>query len=294
LASPMLTLGGGAVIGLSGRKITARKGPIISVLRKRAAAEGLTQTIETLIAEAYTNGLSADAVARLTAKKLSEVKPLLERLTQQGRVILLEDEGIYVHKDALASVKERLLKALKAFHKKFPLRRWCDQKALFAHMGLNEELLEAAFEELLKEGKIESEGRNVAVAGWRVELSAESARIAAEISRIYKDARLKAPNKSEVLDRVSGQLSRIEAIYEYLVDEGELVRLTENLYVHREAFEEAVEKLRAYIRKEGKIDAQGAKALFGLSRKYVIPLLEEMDRRGITRRVGNHRVLVER
>ncbi len=293
LASPMLTLGGGAVIGLSGRKITARKGPIISVLRKRAAAEDHKQTVETLIAEAYTNGLSADAAARLTAKKPPEVKPLLEQLTQQGRVIFLEDEGIYIHKDALESVKERLLKALTAFHKKFPLKRWCDQKALFAHMRLNEELLEAAFDELLKEKKIESEGRNVAVAGWRVELSAESARIAAEISRIYKDAKLKAPNKSEVVDRVSGQLSRIEAIYEYLVDEGELVRLTESLYIHRDAFEEAVEKLRAYIRKEGRIDAQGAKALFGLSRKYIIPLLEAMDRRRITRRVGDHRILLE-
>ncbi|MFN3430767.1 MAG: SelB C-terminal domain-containing protein [Candidatus Sericytochromatia bacterium] len=37
-----------------------------------------------------------------------------------------------------------------------------------------------------------------------------------------------------------------------------------------------------------------ARELLGTSRKYVIPLLEYLDSQGVTRRVGDTRVVVER
>jgi selenocysteine-specific elongation factor len=36
------------------------------------------------------------------------------------------------------------------------------------------------------------------------------------------------------------------------------------------------------------------KEMFGVTRKYLIPILEYFDRRGLTRRDGNRRVLVGR
>jgi selenocysteine-specific elongation factor len=45
------------------------------------------------------------------------------------------------------------------------------------------------------------------------------------------------------------------------------------------------------LERDGEIDAQGFKALTGLSRKFSIPLLEYFDRQKLTIRVGDKRVL---
>jgi selenocysteine-specific elongation factor len=41
-------------------------------------------------------------------------------------------------------------------------------------------------------------------------------------------------------------------------------------------------------------DTGAFKEMFGVTRKYLIPILEYFDRRGVTRRDGNRRVLAGR
>ena len=59
----------------------------------------------------------------------------------------------------------------------------------------------------------------------------------------------------------------------------------------RETYEEALARLLAYLREHGKITAAEARDVLGTTRKYILPLLEHMDERRITRRVGDERVL---
>jgi selenocysteine-specific elongation factor len=47
----------------------------------------------------------------------------------------------------------------------------------------------------------------------------------------------------------------------------------------------------AHIRKNGKINVGEVRDMFGSSRKYVLPLLEQMDEAKLTKRVGDDRVV---
>lgn len=84
-----------------------------------------------------------------------------------------------------------------------------------------------------------------------------------------------------------------EDIRGYLIREATLVPLTEKLLMHREAYDRAVDLAAKTIRREGSLSMQLAKECFGLSRKYLVPLLELMDKKGITRRVGDKRILIQ-
>lgn len=84
-----------------------------------------------------------------------------------------------------------------------------------------------------------------------------------------------------------------EDIRGFLVREAILVPLTKKLLMHREAYDRAVELAAKTIRREGSLTMQQAKECFGLSRKYLVPLLELMDKKGITRRVGDKRILIQ-
>jgi selenocysteine-specific elongation factor len=55
-----------------------------------------------------------------------------------------------------------------------------------------------------------------------------------------------------------------------------------------------VTRVRSHIEQEGSITLAQVRDLFGTSRKYAQALLEHLDEKGITRRVGDARVLVGR
>jgi selenocysteine-specific elongation factor len=48
--------------------------------------------------------------------------------------------------------------------------------------------------------------------------------------------------------------------------------------------------VRGRLREQGEIDVQALKAMTGLSRKFVVPLLEHLDHLAITRREGDRRL----
>ena len=69
------------------------------------------------------------------------------------------------------------------------------------------------------------------------------------------------------------------------------MQVAEGLLFHQEAVDRARELLIDTIRQEGKLESVQFKYLLNTTRKFAIPLLDYLDRAGITRRVGNTRYL---
>ncbi|HWX25518.1 MAG TPA: SelB C-terminal domain-containing protein, partial [Vicinamibacteria bacterium] len=77
-----------------------------------------------------------------------------------------------------------------------------------------------------------------------------------------------------------------------LLSEGTVARVGDQLLVHKDRLEE----LKADVRKRwaagSRLDVGELKELTGLTRKFVIPLLEYLDRERVTRRVGADRLVL--
>jgi selenocysteine-specific elongation factor len=69
------------------------------------------------------------------------------------------------------------------------------------------------------------------------------------------------------------------------------VRVKESLYFHADSLASIQARLVDLLRERKEIGPGDIKDLLGISRKYAIPLLEHFDSRGVTRRVGERRVL---
>lgn len=74
----------------------------------------------------------------------------------------------------------------------------------------------------------------------------------------------------------------------FLEGQGDIVPLDEQFYWHGELFAEAVSTLRKQTGEE--FEVGDAKDALDLSRKYMIPFLERLDAKGLTKRVENKRV----
>jgi selenocysteine-specific elongation factor len=76
-----------------------------------------------------------------------------------------------------------------------------------------------------------------------------------------------------------------------LVSAGQVVRLGSEMHFAASAVDAARERIVEYLKEHGTMLASDARDVLGTSRKYVVPLLEYFDNRGVTKREGDTRTL---
>jgi selenocysteine-specific elongation factor len=79
-----------------------------------------------------------------------------------------------------------------------------------------------------------------------------------------------------------------------LVRNGEVARISSDLFYAAGALNGLREKLVGHLREKGEITPPEYRELTGLSRKFLIPLLEYFDSEKLTIRVGDKRVARKR
>ena len=77
----------------------------------------------------------------------------------------------------------------------------------------------------------------------------------------------------------------------FLRDTNEIVEITSDLVIGRLAVEQMRDKITELLRANGGATVSELRQALGSSRRVVVPLLEYFDRTGVTRRVGDKRVL---
>jgi len=106
-------------------------------------------------------------------------------------------------------------------------------------------------------------------------------------------AQFQPPSWEETLEGLG--LNRDEAfeLLAYLLEQGEFIRLKEDLILPKKTLEQAKTRIQELIRQKGPVGVGELRDALGSSRKVVIPLLEYFDRVRFTRRVGDARTLAE-
>ena len=113
-------------------------------------------------------------------------------------------------------------------------------------------------------------------------LQAAGARIRAALAAKPFDP----PARRELVpDAVSQQALR------FLVDTGEAVEVGDDAVLSSEGYTRAIEAIRTFLRQKGSATVSELKPVLGVSRRIMVPLLERLDRDGVTMRKGDVRVL---
>ena len=131
-----------------------------------------------------------------------------------------------------------------------------------------------------------------------LELSPADTQLRERLSAFYEKAGLEAPSLNQAFAE-AGVMATGRAygrkILQLLIDDGTLVRVQAEMFIHLRALDHLKDLLRTYAAEHGPerlIDVGTFKDLTGVSRKYAIPLLEYLDREHLTRRAGDKRIIV--
>ena len=155
---------------------------------------------------------------------------------------------------------------------------------------LDSATVEFLLADLAKEKIAALDADQVAVPGRSKSLAGVEGELARAIEERFQRAGLAPPPVSELIKTIPQRPKTIDGIVAYLVKLGTLVRIAENVYLHRDAIDAAAARLASH--KGSTVDVGWFKDLFGISRKIVIPLLEHFDRKGLTKRSGDTRTIL--
>jgi len=132
----------------------------------------------------------------------------------------------------------------------------------------------------------------VALKAHRVQLTAPEDAARSAIEAALAAAGLEGVSLPNLHVQVRQDRKVCENAVRVLVQEKQAERIGEGLLMARAALEKFRADARARFKSGAKLDVAEVKDLTGLSRKYVIPLLEWLDRERVTRRVGAERIVL--
>ena len=316
--SPVTTIGGGVVLDNQPPKHRAGDRAVTALLAglERGGPEA---RLELLVREA-----GEATVAALTARTGWSQEEVLRRvlrssgpLVESRRLVTAgQPPALIVHAEYFNAVAAGIVAALERFHAQNPLVPGLAKEDLRGRVASRSgsaplagpagsspraaraaalpsaALFNAVLQALTAQGKIESEGEMVRLAGRGVRLSAEESAAKESISRAFEQAGLAVPAAAEVLGKLPLDKARAEKIFQILLREKVLVKVSEGLVFHRSALERLRRLLASRKAQSERIDVPAFKELAGITRKYAIPLLEYLDRERVTRRQGDVRIIL--
>jgi selenocysteine-specific elongation factor len=156
--------------------------------------------------------------------------------------------------------------------------------------GIPPAVYERVLVDLSSAGRVRLASDLVARAGHRVQLSAgeeEARQVLVEAAKAAGLAGIELRGVAEESGTEAGLLERVARV---LTRDGALGRLGGGLLVHGDHLAALKDQVRQRWPPGSRLDVPDFKDMTGLSRKYVIPLLEYLDRERVTRRSGNDRV----
>jgi selenocysteine-specific elongation factor len=210
-----------------------------------------------------------------------------------GQIVKAGDS--LVHKPAFDALKNHVVTALEAHHKKDPLSKGLTRETLRSQR-VPIAVFDAVINALRTENKIEIHGDTIALASTKAKLSPEDERIRSRIVARLTDSGLQVPKTEELLTEAIADTKTSPAharkILHLLFDSGDAVKISEEFVFARPVIDGLVAKLREHAAQGDRtIDVPKFKDIAGVSRKYAIPLLEYFDREKVTLRTGDKRVI---
>jgi selenocysteine-specific elongation factor len=200
----------------------------------------------------------------------------------------------YLSREALLGLGQAVLARLRRFHRDSPLKAAMPREEL--RRSLFARSPEAAFERVLaalaEKGEVRLLPETVALARHEVTLTPAEAEARRLLLEAAEAAGLAGIEVGALAARAGKEAPLLERVSRVLVEERSLSRVGEGLLVHRNHLESLKRSVRERWRPGSRLDVGEFKELTGLTRKFVIPLLEYLDRERVTRRAGGERLVL--
>jgi len=292
--SPSLTIGGGVVVDPLPRRRHRRFRPEV-LKRLETLLAGTPEDV--LLGELDRRGpIPVQILLAECRLPLETASTALAELLKKGDVFILADpvgqavslpppKALVSSRAGWATLLGQITTILLDYHSRFPLRAGMPRGELKSRLKLETRLFNEAIQRGQQEGTLAGTENTVRLASHRVKFAPAQQ---AAVDKLLADFR-RAPYNTPLPKEVAAAVG--EEVMLSLIEGGQLTRLSPEVILLTETYQDFVAWLRQYLLQQPTVNVAQVRDAFSTSRKYALALLEYTDEQRITKRVGDERVL---
>lgn len=288
--SPVVTMGGGTVLTLqppSGHKMTPDHLRTLEVLARGSEEARVLAALE----QGKTRLLKADQLAREAGLTTERCTAVLEMLSRRGQAVQLA--GRWLSAGQYQMLWQKTKEILSDYHRREPLWPGMDRQTLRAQVLSHGSgrIWSALLTLFAREYGLSLSGEWVALPGFTVTWTPEYDALRRLLRERYDRAGLTPPDQDEVLDAFGRQREKAVQVFRRMALDGELVSIAPGLWVRPHCLARGARLLKGRFARQAVCTLGELRDALGLSRRETLVILEYWDRIGLTRRVGEGRML---
>jgi selenocysteine-specific elongation factor len=283
IPSPPKTIGGGLIVDPLAHKHHFKDKDTVNLLQKRETLD-LGELILTELKKI--NFIKKDDLLINSNYADSEIREIAELLEKEGK--LIATNSWLIDKNYWQEQKTKFMNRLNREYELYPLQTGFPLNKFQSYFYyLKPEIFNYLVDSLINIDKIGLKKGILFLLSRKPEVSSQQQVLISKILKILKDNPTNPPNEKMLISQIAGS----KEIINFLIQEGEIVKLSEGILLESKNYDIMKNKLIDFLKINGSISIAQVRDLLGISRKYIIPLLNKMDEEKITQRRENVRIL---
>lgn len=293
LASPSLTLGGGVVVDpLPPRRHRRFQANVLNRLQQL-----MHGTPDEVLLQELEREQPCEAATLVSHSTLGtdQAAQTLRSLLKNGQVVLLDTTTEFdsaptstkyvMSLSAWETLLERIVALLREYHQRYPLRAGMPREELKSRLHVPARAFNDIVAKAAVQGVIREMETVLSLADHQVAFTAEQQRQVNQLLQAFQKNPYSPPSLAESEALVGAE------VLAALIEQGKLVKVSDTVLFSADAYQKMVQAIVDHLQREGRITLAQVRDMFSTSRKYAQALLEHLDDKRITKRIGDERIL---
>ena len=284
--SPLETIGGGVVLDSNPFKHKRNDPQVLESLNIKENGSD-KEKISAALKDYSSRFETLDFLQVQTAIPKEQFDQQIQKLVKDKIAFRISD-NVVIHVDYLNHLKDVAVKMLTAYHAENPLRDGMKRDEFRGKLIKYEDMsvVDKITDSLVNRKVLKIVNGCVAL----YDFEAQTDNNQELIEKAFYEGGFSPESPDQIAARFP-KIKNFKAVLEALVNSGKLVRVEDKILLHVDYYNKALEMAKEHIAKNGQITLAEMRDLMGASRKFAVAVLEYWDRRNITKKVGDARVL---
>ncbi len=292
-SSPSATIAGGSVLDPFPPGRRRRSDEVLELLGNLSAGTE-SAVIGGIVTGSLLSGITHGEIAVRSGIVSRRLEAALSALMATGSIVqVVRDPKTYLSGEAFSSLCDSLVAVMNGYFVQYPLKEGINKEELKTRIPSrsDERFFTPCLAALEKEGRVIAERDQVRLVGRKAGTETSQADIHQQIRLELESGGKEPPFLNEICGRLKIHEKLAQEHLALLADEGLAVKVKNDIFYTPAALAEIEEVLTSYLRLHGEMAPPEFREITGLSRKFMIPVLEYFDSLKVTLRLGDKRVL---
>lgn len=292
-ASPSATIAGGRILDPSPPARRRRTAEALELLSSMAEGDENRSILE-MVSAGMLSGLTFSDLLQRTGLSPKRLESVLTPLLASGEVVqVVREPRAYLSRGNFHAICTALASEVAAFHKANPIKEGMGKEELKTKMPdrSDQRFFAPCLTALEKQGVLSIARDMVILSGRDGSQSADTDRVLILIENELKKEGLEPESIKCFSEKLGLSEKTVLENLNLLVRQGKAVKVKSDLFYATDPYRTIEQKAMSHLREMQELTPATFRELTGLSRKYLIPLLEYLDSQKLTIRVGDKRVL---